>query len=380
MKLKLLVFTAALFIFSSFTNFNKVIQEQPLIQEDVIAGFSSDKFAAQLKNELNGKTMGYGFAIYQDGSKVMEYSNGLKRVVKDGGELDFDNTSRLHIASMSKTLTAIATTQLLKKDGIEPDTKIKDYLPPDWEIGPNVEKITFRDLMTHRSGIRDDGPADCNGETYKQLECKIKTGVQVDSMAVHRYQNMNFALLRILIPKLEGYDHLSGEANDTSTAYKYIRYVNDNIFNKCGFSGRGLTHPDLTENVWYYHWPYENVAGQRFYDYALSMGAYGWYVSVDDYAKIINTLFNSNELLDGAWRDTMTTDGLGCYTYRGKHGGYFWHNGGWTWSDKSGSGQLHTCWMYYPNNVICVSMVNSDIPGWFPDILAHAYDKAWKKQ
>lgn len=379
MKLRIPVFAAILYILSSCSSSNYDLRELPPINEDTVSGFSVDRFAAQLRNELNGKTMGYGFAIYHDGSKVLEFTHGLKRTIKDGGKLDFDNTSRLHIASMSKTLTAIATIELLKKDGLTPDTKIRDYLPTDWELGPNVGKITFRDLLTHMSGIRANGPSDCNGESYKQLECKIKTGVRLDSMAVQSYQNMNFALLRILIPKLEGFDHLSGEANDTSTAYKYIRYVHNHIFDKCGLNGRGITHPDLAENVWYYQWPYKNVTGQRFYDYALNAGAYGWYVSVDDYAKIINNLFNSNELLDGAWRDTMTTRGLGCYTYEGKHGGYFWHNGGWSWIDIAGAGNVNTCWMYYPNNVICVSMVNSDIPGWFPDILAQAYDKAWKK-
>ncbi len=379
MKLKLLVSAAILFVFLSCSGSKQQLHVKTPVQEDTTSGFSIDRFAANIKNELDGKTMGYGFAIYQNGSKVLEFTHGLKRAVKDGGKLDFDNTSRLHIASMSKTLTAIATIQLLEKDGLTPDTKIKDYLPPDWDLGQNVGKITFRDLMTHMSGIRANGPEDCNGESYKQLKCKIKTGVRLDSMAVQSYQNMNFALLRIIIPKLEGYEHLNGEANDTSTAYKYIRYVHSHIFDKCGLSGKGLTHPDLAENVFYYEWPYKSVTGQRFYDYALNTGAYGWYVSVDDYAKIINTLFNSNELLSNEWRDTMTTDGLGCYTYKGKNGGYFWHNGGWSWSDNAGSGNLNTCWMYFPNNVIAVAMVNSDIPGWFPDILAHAYDKAWKK-
>ncbi len=321
--------------------------------------------------------MGYGFVIYQDNKKVYTSVHGLKRTAKDGGELNFDNTSRMHIASMSKTLTAIATLQLLKRDGLTTDDKIKDYLPPDWHLGPNIAQITFKDLLTHRSGIRANNPG-CDGETYENLRCKIREGVNADTMKVASYQNMNFALMRIIIPKLEGYDHLE-QGNDTSTARKYIHYVRQNIFNPSGLSDKGFCFPNKNDKVFYYNWPYKGGHGNPFYNYSETCGAYGWYVSVDDYGKIINTLFNTENLLTTEWRDTMTTNSLGCYTYRGKQGGYFWHNGGWSWNDNTGSGSMNSCWMYYPGDIIAVAIVNSDIPGWFPDLLAHAYDRAWKK-
>ncbi len=377
MKQKMLISAALLCLLYYFAGSAFIPVPQPDTEKKK---FSYSKFAENLKKRLDDTTTGYGISIYGKGVLVEHFTHGDKRTHRDGGDIAFENSSRLFIASMSKTLTAIATIQLLKADGLTPNTLIKDYLPPDWELGQNIDKITFRDLLTHMSGIRANGPQDCNGELYKQLRCKISKGVKLDSMAVQSYQNMNFALLRIIIPKLEGFNHLPGEANDTSTANKYVRYVHKNVFDKCGLNGRALTHPDLSENVWYYALLYPGLAGQRFPgDWTPFLGAYGWFVSVDDYATVINKLFHSDKLLDKAWRDTMTTDGLGCYTYGGDHGGYYWHNGGWSDSETVGDGNLNTCWMYYPeNDVMCVAMVNSDIPAWFPDILAHEYDKAWK--
>ena len=43
-------------------------------------------------------------------------------------------------------------TRLLLKKGIPFDTPIAGYLPTYWAKGPNVGKITFRHLMTHRRG------------------------------------------------------------------------------------------------------------------------------------------------------------------------------------------------------------------------------------
>ena len=343
--------------------------------------FSLQNFSDNLQTALNGKTMGYGFVIYGGANEKPDivYTHGLKRTKKDGGNLPFDYTSRMHIASMSKTLTAIASIQLLMENNLPVNTLIKDYLPANWERGRNIDKLTFKDLLTHMSGIRANGQEKCSGESYEQLECKIKQGVNPDSMYVYSYQNMNFALLRILIPKLEGFEHLE-KNNDTSTAFKYIRYVKRNVINRSDPVNEPICYPEKSENVYYYNWPYGKGHGQRFYNYAQVCGAYGWYISVLDYGKIIHKLFYSDDILKSAWRDTMTSGSLGCYTYGGKHGGYFWHNGGWDWTDNNGSGKMNSCWMYFPDGVIAVAIVNSDIPGWWPDIMAHAYDKAWKKK
>lgn len=325
--------------------------------------------------------MGYTFVIDYKGHRERIFSDGLRRTDKDGGNLPYDLFAKFHIASMSKTLTAIATLQLLKQNNLTTYTKIKDYLPSDWTLGPNIDKIYFRDLLRHESGIRVTSDTAKNGDEYRRLKKKIQEGVLADSFGVNQYQNMNFSLLRVIIPKLAGFSDLA-QGNDTSTANKYVRYVRKNVLDPCTMIGVIGCTPDT--NLHYYVWPYDNTHGQTFGDYSQVCGAFGWYLSVTDYGNIISKLFNSEMLLTKAWRDTMTANNLGCYPDNVKKGTSYNHNGGWgiwLWCGNADSckGSANSGWIHFPNGIDAVCMVNSDIPGnWFPGVFLDAYAKAWK--
>ncbi len=75
----------------------------------------------------------------------------------DGSEAWTPDT-RMHVASLSKIVTAVAMTRLLDGAGISPATPIIDYLPRYWVKGPNVDQITFAELSTsptsRKSGCR----------------------------------------------------------------------------------------------------------------------------------------------------------------------------------------------------------------------------------
>jgi len=52
----------------------------------------------------------------------------------------------------------IAVTRALAHGNKQPvTTKIIDYLPSYWSKGPNIDQITFHQLMTHTSGFRVAG-------------------------------------------------------------------------------------------------------------------------------------------------------------------------------------------------------------------------------
>ena len=59
----------------------------------------------------------------------------------------------MHVASLSKIVTAIAMTKLLGEAGISPNTPIIDYLPAYWVKGPAVDYMTFFNLLAHTSGL-----------------------------------------------------------------------------------------------------------------------------------------------------------------------------------------------------------------------------------
>ena len=106
----------------------------------------------------------------------------------------------MHVASLSKIVTAIAMTRLLGGAGISPSTPIIDYLPGYWAKGPHVGKITFAELMTHTSGLAFG--ATNSRSDFKWMKSQIAAGT------THRgqfyYQNMNFGLCRILLATING--------------------------------------------------------------------------------------------------------------------------------------------------------------------------------
>lgn len=367
-----------IFIIFILCYFHTITKSQEPFDCTDVKCFYIDSLSDNIFKTLNGHSMGFGYVIYKDGEIKKEVAHGFKCTKADGASKPFDLVSKMQIASMSKTITAICVLRQLAHDKFNTYLPIFEFLPDDWKLGPNIDKITFRHLMRHEAGIRNTNNDKTNGDFYSQLKGKIEEGVLADSIDVYQYQNTNFALMRVILPRLAKFN-LPNKDRDLFTADKYINYIKNQIFKPCGLEDAN-PYPSKLNPVHNYDWPYKGGHGLLFYDYTLSCGAYGWYLSVSDYGKIINKLFNSDKLLDRAWRDTMTINSLGCFTYNGKNGNYYFHEGLWEWNCEDGSGKANTCWMYFPNNVIVVAMANSDIPTWFPDILAHAYDRSWKKK
>jgi CubicO group peptidase (beta-lactamase class C family) len=107
---------------------------------------------------------------------------------------------RMHVASCSKLITAIALTKLLNDSRLSYDTPIVGFLPSYWAKGPNVNTITFRHLMTHTSGLGVAGQSDSD---FEFMKTRVAAG-GVPAPAPYMYQNMNFGLCRILIATIAG--------------------------------------------------------------------------------------------------------------------------------------------------------------------------------
>jgi hypothetical protein len=256
--------------------------------------------------------MGYGFVIFYKDTIMRTHSSGLKRTQADGGPLNFDVFAKVQLASLSKTVTAIAVLQILASKNMNTYAKINNCIPSAWIKGPNVDKITFRDLLRHEAGIRPTAGG-CDGHTYDEIKCRIQTGVNIDSMgAGHQsYNNQNYALFRVIIPNLLGFPNMP-LGDDAITAGYYIKYVQDNVLSKSQIT-KSQCYPDTSSYMFYYHWPYTGVKGTKLGDNTLYAGATGWYVSVTEYASLINKLFNTEELLKKNGRDTLFNNNLGCF-------------------------------------------------------------------
>src|SRR5262249_31070068 len=106
---------------------------------------------------LKDSVTGYVMQLRQNGTLIDTLIWNWARTPTDGGKGWTENT-RMHLASVSKLLTAIGTVKALDSKGISYDAKIIDYLPTYWKKGKNIDKITFRDLLTHTSGFGFDSP------------------------------------------------------------------------------------------------------------------------------------------------------------------------------------------------------------------------------
>ena len=103
----------------------------------------------------------------------------------------------MHVASVSKLVTAMAMTRVLEYYNISPDTPIWPYLPKYWSRGPGIDQMTFRHLLTHRSGLVVPGaPGACD---YLFMKDRIAHGAS----GMPGYLNINYALCRILISTID---------------------------------------------------------------------------------------------------------------------------------------------------------------------------------
>lgn len=209
----------------------------------------TDAFAQALTSLLQNRDIGYGFTIYENNELKASGAGGLKsRSVDAEGQKPYTIDTKMHIASMSKTITAMAFTQLAAQKGIRTTDKISSYLPPSWTKGPNIDQITFYDLFNHRSGIIGLGNNCLNGayseNIYSGLKQLIANGVKEVNRGKYCYQNANIGLMRVLIPAITGYVFTGNDAvDDQQTQQRYLAYVQDNVLAKAGIQGAVPTYP-----------------------------------------------------------------------------------------------------------------------------------------
>ncbi|MEM9660241.1 MAG: serine hydrolase domain-containing protein, partial [Planctomycetota bacterium] len=120
----------------------------------------------------NGATVGYGYAINAGGTvNAATGGGGLARTAADSPVRNFSSLTELEVSSVSKTITATAILHKLQSmaGGLDAqlNTLLVDYLPSDWDPGANVQNVTIRHLLTHRSGFLEEGNSiGVNFESY----------------------------------------------------------------------------------------------------------------------------------------------------------------------------------------------------------------------
>ena len=266
------------------------------------------KLEKDIRARLDGHVVGYSLFA---GQYPHFASGGLARTAADGGEQPFTSSTKTTVGSVSKFVTAVGTMAVLDKYGVSVDAAIGPYLPADWAGASSfIKNLTFAQLLSQTTGIKTYGNVSM---TYAQLKSFYTQGINfaaatacpnnTTTIAVNPinpnnmgycYSNYNFAILRVLLPKVAGYAEDPNAATRPQTlANQFQALVQQNVFDKVGQPGVSCKPPTVNPGASTYAWAHifpGSSFGYDFGDESLVCGAASWYLSAEDLSKVLMSL------------------------------------------------------------------------------------------
>ncbi len=342
----------------------------------------------KIDSTINQQAVGYAYIIINNGLQETSNAFGKARTSSDAPETAMTLDLRSNAASVNKTMTAVAALKLLAAKNVSVTSSIGSYLPQSWTLGQGVGAITFAELMTHTSGIRDTLNPDTS---YANLKATMAQNI-VPANRVYQYQNANFALLRVLIRYLKGASDAGVQDLAAATDQGYLDYMNS------------IYAPDIKitckpklNSVLSYPYPPGNTHGTDWGDWTDLCGGGGLQLSVHDMGVFMAHLMlgtylpktsnNPNETT----LSTMVSKGYGWdYTWPTTYGTCVVKNG-----DLGGGNPfipiLSTLYVYcHDTGLGFVGLANSTLPfqnphsygfsGALDDIVFQSYTASWKPQ
>ena len=333
---------------------------------DASGCISLSSFSAGIDSQLNGKVVGY-ISLVGALPVIVKYGNA--RTAADPPSLAMDTDIPSNVASLSKVLTTVGVLQWLAKHNLTINNTIAPYLPPDWTKGPNVSTITFGELLTHTAGFRDGG----NG-SYAALKQQIADGVTLADKLMPSYNNENFAIFRVLLPFMEGFNDPGEAQRATATSTFYINYMRANVFTPLGITDADCKPSAGAKPVLYYRPPPVGPThGVEAGDWTPYCGGGGWVLTVSDLYKVILDLGGGNILLTDAEKTLMNTNCLGWDCSVQTQTDWIGKNGILPYANNVGM----TCFFgIFKGQVPVVVLVNSNPPANITTIVANAFANA----
>jgi len=340
----------------------------------------------KIDSTINGQAVGYSYIIINNGLQMSSNAFGKARRSNDPPETAMTLDARSNAASVNKTMTAVAALKLLAAKNISVNSSIGSYLPKSWTLGNGVSAITFAELMTHKSGIRDPSSL---GTSYAGLK-----GIMAQNITTKapQYQNANFALFRILFTYINGYNDTNKTDADiqTATDQGYLTYMKSIYEPDIKITCKPGLNPVLS-----YPYPPGSTNGTDWADWTDLCGGGGLQLSVTDMGVFMAHLMlgtylpktsnNANEVT----LSQMVSNMYGWdYQWPNTYGNCVVKNG------DLGFGNpfipwLSTLYVYCPDTGLgFVGLANSTLPNQSPhnygfsgaldDIVFQSYTATWK--
>ena len=248
----------------------------------------------------SGNIPALALAVIESGELVHLSADGFKDLEN---KKEVDIHTAFHIASVSKTVICMAIFKLVEERAINLDVDINKYLPFTIQNpNINVDTITVRELLIHRSGIRDNyelyGPYWRNpkGDPKEDLATFLESYLHLNG---EMYENQHFAKIddRYAFSYCNTAYALLGLIIETVTQTSLEDYCQAQIFQKMGMANTSwfLKHLDV-EQVAKTYVP-SKVLGFQFKGY----NGYPDYpagqlrTSISDFSKLILGYLNVGE-------------------------------------------------------------------------------------
>jgi len=323
------------------------------------------KLTADIHAALKDNVRGYAFGLRQNGQHVATLTWDSARVNGSGWTLD----TKMHVASVSKTITAMAAVKMLTDKGLPFTTKIGPYFPVYWNEGQNSPDITFRELLTHHGGFTD---ANYDG-SYPVFKQQIEQGVAANRASQGgNYTNAAFSIVRVLNSTMTGavpkdLSMPSGTSAterdaiwDDLTSESFELYVKSKILTPSGVSNVATT-PSTGSAFAYTTRP--DQAGWDSGELQTQLGGAGFRVSVNDLLNIMGTFRRKGSIVSPQKAQEALDAELGVDTIDTPLGKMYGKGGWWGGGGMTG-GLFHVEQSYIaflPDDMELAILVNSNI-------------------
>lgn len=324
------------------------------------------KLGPKLHAKLGGSVTGYAWQLRQHGKAIAGGLWEWSQTAADAGQ-GWTHDTRMHIASVSKLITAFATANALRVHGKNVDDPIVDYLPDYWSRGSMVSSITFRHLLTHTAGFRTGGSA----SDYALMKSKVAKGV-ASTYGSYDYENMNFGLCRILIPVLDGrmdpaddYGSINDAVWDSLATTRFLEYCHHHVFHPSGVKNVSFT--PFGKHALAYRFPHDGVDGWDSEDLTTASGGAGFRLSVNEVLDVMGTFRRAKTIFPPSEVKGFLDSMLGIDQRIETPAGFIYNKNG-AWGDKDPkvdpNARIEQAVAYFlPQDMELVVFVNSMLSG-----------------
>lgn len=311
------------------------------------------KFGETVHAALKDKVRGYALSLRKNDQNVLTLIWDWARTPQEGSK-GWNLDTRMHVASVSKLMTAIVATKMLHDANKSIDTAIGPYLPDYWNQPSSSANLTFKQLLTHQAGFTI---YDGDFLSFKQ---QIEQGVVPGSNSALGYTNGSFSLVRVLaatltnavspnteyefplpIPNNEAYNDALWDFNATQA---FLAYAQTKVFSPSGVAGvsaksnasSARAYSGKTDNA---GWDSGDVTGQ--------LGGAGFRLSVNEVLNVMGTFRRKGTIVPAAKAKQAIEARLGLDQVIDTPAGKIYNKNGRWQTGSSASADTEQCVVYF---------------------------------